>query len=191
MGSSPSAPPAEPCTLPRFPARSRRPISQPSANCAPAQLRTQKRQEILTRARLPAAARRSADLPVPSAALSGAGRRTEQRLRMRGSYGLNLFGGPVIPASIRRSGRPARIDIHDLPAWRTSDSAVATRGRTLRGNPRIGGPILIGRVVLGACSRLASPCRALLVTVACGAQGKAQGPSVPSGWSQVRGRPDG
>jgi hypothetical protein len=110
---------------------------------------------------------------------------------MRGSYGLNLFGGPVIPASIRRSGRPARIDIHDPPAWRTSDSAVATRGRTLRGNPRIGGPILIGRVVLGACSRLTPPCRALLVTVACGAQGKAQGPSVPSGWSQVRGRPDG
>ena len=45
--------------------------------------------------------------------------------------------------------------------------------------------------VPGACSRLAPPCRALLVTAACGAQGKAQGPSVPSGWSQVRGRPDG
>src|SRR5262249_27031270 len=49
----------------------------------------------------------------------------------------------------------------------------------------------VGRVVPGACSCPAPPCRALPVTVGCGAQGKAQGSAVPSGGSQVRGRPDG
>src|SRR5215475_14397771 len=34
----------------------------------------------------------------------------------------------------------------------------------------------VGRVVPGACSRSAPPCRALPVTAGCGAQGKAQGP---------------
>ena len=47
----------------------------------------------------------------------------------------------------------------------------------------------VGRVVPGACSRPAPPCRALPVTAGCGAQGKAQGPPSHPG-SQVRGRPD-
>ena len=39
--------------------------------------------------------------------------------------------------------------------------------------------------------RSAPPCRASPVTAGCGAQSKAQGPPVPSGGLQVRGRPDG
>src|SRR5205814_4966558 len=49
----------------------------------------------------------------------------------------------------------------------------------------------VGRVVRGACSRPAPPCRAPLVTAGCGAQGKGHGPPVPSGGPQARGRPDG
>src|SRR5437773_7740192 len=37
----------------------------------------------------------------------------------------------------------------------------------------------VGRVVPGACSCPAPPCRALPVTAGCGAQGKAQGSAVP------------
>jgi len=47
----------------------------------------------------------------------------------------------------------------------------------------------VGRVVPGACSRPAPPCRALPVTAGCGAQGKPKGlPSHPVGYRRGAGR---